>query len=273
MTDVRQQRGPDAPERPTAPLDGDAGPRTGVRATCAGTGGSGRVVRTAVVARPDQHAYRADPAVPAGHRGDPGLAAAAGEPERREGHSLLPAPSDARRRCWTRHRRVQRVRVGLVLRDLPAAVHLAGRLPAAAAARRTSTGDTPGAAGRAVAAAPAAGVGVGAGAWPARRPRSRRRLRTLLQARRYRTVVRPHDDGIGDGLRREGLPQGDRQPAVPLLAAGAADRRRVRVVVRLARRPAAGGRHRTRLLQHASRSTTTTASARGSTAATWSRSA
>ena len=44
------------------------------------------------------------------------------------------------------------------------------------------------------------------------------------------------------GQRREGLPQGDREPAVPLRAAGAADRHGGRRAVRLARQPDPGAR-------------------------------
>ena len=57
-----------------------------------------------------------------------------------------------------------------------------------------------------------------------------------LRRRRWRVVVR--GDG---GLRREGVPQGDRQPALPHLADRRAARRGPRLLVRLARQQAAGG--------------------------------
>ena len=86
----------------------------------------------AALARADQHAHRADPALPARRRGDPGLAAAADErstptcrwssPTTQHHPTLAPLLND--------DRRLQRLLVAVVLGDLPAAVHLAGRLPA-----------------------------------------------------------------------------------------------------------------------------------------------
>ena len=263
MTDVQQQRSDRTrPRRRRRRLDRDPGPRAGVgaaRRRCRRSGSG--VVRTAVVARSDQHAYRVDAAVPAGHRGDPGLAAAAGEPERRQGHGLPAGPPDDRRRCSTASARsMSSPRSGS-----PRSTCCCSSRWWAACCRGCGPPHRDASGCRRTRRRACTGCRCRRRRWrfagsPAE---AAARLRTLLKARRYRTVVRSHADGIGDGLGREGLHQGDRQPAVPLLAAGAADRRRVRIVVRLARRPAAGGRQRTRLLQRRHAARRPTASARG----------
>ena len=112
----------------------------------------------------------------------------------------------------------------------------------AAPAARPPPGAAVPAAGRAEAAGPAAAARRAGGRRPVptRRPSPRCCAAPVAGAR----------SGGDDGLRREGLPQGDRQPAVPLLADRGADRGRARLVVRLARQPAAGRRRGQRLLQH-----------------------
>ncbi len=152
-------------------------------------------------------------------------------------------------------RLLRRVLLALVLGDLPAAVRLAGRLPGAPAAPAPGqpAGQAAGGAGR-LDRLPHVGDRRSRRATLRRsRPSGSRRA---LRKQRWRVAVREQADGVGHRHRREGLHQGERQPAVPLRPAGAADRGRARFVVRLERQPVARGRATTRASATPSSSTT-----------------
>ena len=165
-----------------------------------------------LVAAAHQHAYGADPALPARRRGHPrlGAAAARGQPRRSVDQYFVDAPrtgpdAGPARRASRCSRRPGSPRSTCCCSPRWSAASLprlrdhvrALRTAAAGRARSGWTGcrSTP--------------CGAGAGR-PAPRPRS-----PPSCARRRWRVVR---DAAADGLRREGLPQGDRQPAVPHLA-------------------------------------------------------
>ena len=74
---------------------------------------------------------------------------------------------------------------------------------------------------------------------PTRRPRPPRAAGRPCAAAAGAPWSREQPDGSVTVCGREGLPQGDRQPGLPLRAAGAAGRGRARLLVRLARQPAA----------------------------------
>ena len=127
-------------------------------------------------------------------------------------------------------RHVRRVRLGLVRRDLPAAVRLARRLPDPADPRARARGR-PQAAARAAQPRPAARVG------PLRDRRERRRPtpRAARQAlgRRWRVEQREEPAGARHPVGREGLQPRDRKPDLPRRAARLARADRGRPAVQL----------------------------------------
>ena len=132
----------------------------------------------------------------------------------------------------------------MVLRGLSPAVRFAGRLPGATAAparaehHRQATGGT---------VSTAAGCPLGersVGTDPATAAAALRAACGASAGARWYASNRT----VGDRQRREGVPQGERQPGLPLRAARPAGRGCAGVLVRLARQPARGGRGR--VLQH-----------------------
>ena len=101
-----------------------------------------------VLAAADLHAGRADPAVPAVAGGDPRLAGPAGRATTPVKVADLPREAHRRSaRSTTDARPLPRLQLGVVLRDLHPAVHLAGRLhrPAHLAVRRPAARPAAGA--------------------------------------------------------------------------------------------------------------------------------
>src|SRR5690606_26042489 len=89
---------------------------------------------SALVAAVDQYAHRAGAVVPAGGGGGAGLGAAAAHRGRGAGHGL-PCKESGVGSLVGPVRVLRRVLLAVVRGDLPAAVHLAGRMCTAAAAR------------------------------------------------------------------------------------------------------------------------------------------
>ena len=168
-------------------------------------------------------AHRAGAAVPAGTGRGARLAATATSTEPAQGAGLPRQP----RRVGTLpgpDRRLRRVRLDLVQRGVPAAVHLAHRLPGSAdnRVRQGAAGqaDQGAAQSRPTRRARPAGEHAPAGRG---RPAARRAAASALAHHR------PGRGARGDrAVGREGLQPRGRQPAVPRVAAGrtGADRRR-----------------------------------------------
>ena len=202
VTDDRARPRPPAPPPPARP---SAGRRVGRPAA-------------ALVAPADRDAHRDRAALPARAGRRPRLAAAAAvavaEQRQRQYFADHPDAGAGARPAVP----VRRLQLAVVRRGLPAAVHLADRLRAAARARAR-----PRAARRAAAGPAATCCGCPTPArWRRRCPAAAALdvVEEELRVRRFR-VVRARR---GRALGREGLPQGDRQPAVPPLPGGAAAR-------------------------------------------------
>ena len=182
----------------------------------------------------DEHAHRAVPAAAARRGGGARLGASRSAASTPAQVAAVPATQHPLRGPWLDRLGVFDVySLGLVLRDLPAAVRLAGRLRPAAHAGAPGARCAP------------RRRGPRAGSTGCRRTRASRSTATGAEA-----VDAPRGDGccaggatgshVHDGRRRRQrrarLPARDRQPGLPPVPARAAGRRRGRAPVGLARR-------------------------------------